>query len=208
MKFKLFIATSLYHWHRSKITILSRLENVPCVNLTRRSRGSSRTGCCSHGRVSMLTRPDPRELQAPLEITARESHLLLVLWDSRELTHLQKARPRGLSAGLGPVTVHASRWGVGCVFRSAPRPHCSLLFTRAWLLPSAAVAYSVVAAAVCMSRRSKSTSTSTFGGRPGSRMSGRRASGWSPRCVPCFHEWNKSVLAFRNPRDVSAHRKR
>ena len=39
------------------------------------------------------------------EIATRESNLLREVLDSRELTHQQKPRLRGLYAGLGPVTV-------------------------------------------------------------------------------------------------------
>ena len=54
------IALSLPHFraYSFKLTTLPSSKIV-----SRRSRGSSRTGRCCHGRMSMLTRPDPREEQ-------------------------------------------------------------------------------------------------------------------------------------------------
>ena len=64
------------------------------------------------GRVSMSTRPDP-ERSGAVEIDTWRYSRLRVVWDLRELTHQQKPRLWRLLAGLGPVTVHPTRWGVG-----------------------------------------------------------------------------------------------
>ena len=64
------------------------------------------------GRVGVSTRPDP-EKTGVVEIATRRCPHLRVVWNLRELTHEQRPRLWSLPAGLGPVTVHPTRWGVG-----------------------------------------------------------------------------------------------
>ena len=72
----------------------------------------------------MSTRPNP-ERSGAVEIATRRRPRLRVLWDLRELTHQQKPGLWSLPFGLGPVTVHPTRWGAG--------PHA---FWRQVLFPS------------------------------------------------------------------------
>ena len=60
----------------------------------------------------MSTRPDP-ERSGAVEMATRRCHRLRVLWDLYELAHQQKPKLCRLPAGLGLVTVHSARWGVG-----------------------------------------------------------------------------------------------
>ena len=65
------------------------------------------------GLVNMSTRPDPLG-SGTVEIATRRCPHVRVVRNLHDLTHSQKPRLWSLPASLGPVTIHPTRWGVGC----------------------------------------------------------------------------------------------
>lgn len=86
---------------------------MPCVSFARRSRGSSSASRRYLGLVGMSIRLDPERIRC-----GGDSHPGRTLSSGGagpvQAHALTKTQAMSLPAGLGPATIHPTRWGVKC----------------------------------------------------------------------------------------------